>query len=111
PAQRAAAADRLSAAVFSSQVGELWRSAAELAAAGHRLRVRLDIRPDRLRALPWELLRWDGQGSFPRKHLSAWRGPEPQRAGDDERGPVRVLLVVCNPLDNRVKADEELAMI
>jgi CHAT domain len=111
PGQRAAVGDRLSAAILSGQVAELWARVAEFAASGHPLRIRLDIRPGPLRALPWELLRWGDRWTFPQKHLSAWRGPVPQAAEDPDMGPVRVLIVVCNPLDHRIRPDEELAFI
>ena len=75
------------------------------------MRVRVDVRPPRLRALPWELLRSDGNWLFLQSNISAWRGPEPLSATDPDTGPLRVLLVVCNPLDHRVLADDELAMI
>jgi hypothetical protein len=101
----------MTAAVVRGEVAELWAYLAGLSAAGYRLRVRLDVRPPRLRALPWELLRTESNWALLQPNMSAWRGPEPPLAADPDTGPLRVLVVVCNPLDYRVLADDELAVI
>lgn len=109
--QRITAGERLSAAVLGGDVAELWTRAVNLAADGHRLRVRVDVRPPRLRVLPWELLRCGGTWLSLRQNLSAWRGAQPVPPAPEDTGPLRVLVVVCNPLDHRVLADDELAVI
>jgi hypothetical protein len=108
--QRAAVGERLSAALLTGPVAALWTQSAT-AAAGRLLRVRLDIRPGPLRALPWELLRWGDDWAFTQPQLSIWRGPAPKAAGDHDAGPLRVLVVVCNPRDHRIRPDEEVALI
>jgi hypothetical protein len=109
--QRISAGERLATAVLCGEVAELWARTMKLSAGRHRLRFRLDVQPPQLRALPWELLRADGKWAFLEPHISAWRGSELQLAADPDTGPLRVLLIVCNPLDYRVMADNELAMI
>jgi CHAT domain len=109
---RIAKGKQLSDAVFRGKVARLWARLQSLAAAGHPLRVRLDVQPVGLAALPWELLRGEREWIFLQNSLSAWRGPAPRPVTEDaDAGPLRVLVVVCNPKDWRVLADKELAKI
>lgn len=112
PDERIAVGQRLFEAAFREGVAELWGRLRPLAAVGHRLRVCLDVRPDGLRALPWELLRSGTDWVFLNKNVSMWRKLEPAPpAQQADVGPLRVLLVVCNPREPSLMADEELARI
>jgi hypothetical protein len=110
--ERMAVGERLFAALFRDEVADLWARIEQHAGPGHPLRLRVDVRPGRLRTLPWELLRSERDWLFRQKNVSVWRGPEPQPLAEAaDVGPLRVLLVVCNPLDQQILAEEELAVI
>ena len=109
---RKAAGERLFGTAFQGKVAELWSQLRPRVAADQPLRVRLDIQPARLRALPWELLFGLQEWIFLQKNTYTWRGPEPQSPPEgEEKGPLRVLVVVCNPLDWRLLGNQELAGI
>jgi CHAT domain len=107
---RISAGKQLFEMAFRNNVGQLWRRVRAQAGVDHRLRVRFDVRPDWLRALPWEMLRGGQDWIFLERNMFAWRGPDPQPASQDT-GPLRVLVVVCNPMDERILAEQELAEI
>ncbi|GIE85182.1 CHAT domain-containing protein [Actinoplanes regularis] len=91
-------------AVIRDETARLW---AELEEDGSPLRLRLHLPPP-LRALPWELLASGTDRLALRRASTLWRGVPP-RPGDPIDGPLRVLVVVCNPTDRQVLGDEELA--
>jgi hypothetical protein len=110
--KRMEAGQKLFDTVFRDDVAALWATLPPIADAGHRLRVRLDVQPTELAALPWELLSSGGQWAFLRRHVSLWRGPAPQpTAVEPDRGPLRILVVVCNPADHHLLSDQEIAKI
>jgi hypothetical protein len=109
-ADREAVGDRLFAALAGGSVGELWGNVRSSGSALAPLRVCLEIEPQPLRALPWELLRQDHAWLF-RDAKLLWSRGNHTAGGAGERGPLRVLLVVCNPADHKVMADEEVAVV
>lgn len=112
PRDRIAAGQELFGAVFRGEVADLWARLQLRAAEDHPLRIRLDVRPAGLRVLPWELLHGPNDWMFLQNNTSVWRGTEPDPpAGSEDRGPLRVLVVVCNPRDQRLLGDRELAGI
>ncbi len=111
--QRAEIGLRLYRAVFDAAPAGLWAELQDEADEEEPLRVRVDIECAALAQLPWELMR--------DRRLAWWRNSRVllrrgRRVGGpanapQEKGPLRVLLVVCNPSDLRLLADQELAMI
>ncbi|AEV82926.1 hypothetical protein ACWT_1907 [Actinoplanes sp. SE50] len=91
-------------AVIREDTARLWNEVDE---DGTPLRLRLRIPPP-LRGLPWELLASGADRLALRRGGTLWRGGPP-RAGAEVDGPLRVLVVVCNPTDRQVLGDEELA--
>ncbi|MFD7406738.1 CHAT domain-containing protein [Streptomyces sp. NPDC059866] len=113
--QRQVVGRRLYDGLITGDVRRLWDELLAGSSTQRPLRVGLEIGPLRLRALPWELLH-DGLGWVFRDLRQRWRrvrvaapafaGRPPELA---ELGPLRVLLVVCNPQDRSLLADDELA--
>ncbi|MGD6747743.1 CHAT domain-containing protein [Streptomyces sp. BH106] len=113
PQQRADIGLRLYRAVFDAAPAGRWAELQEEASEQDPLHVRVDIESATLAQLPWELMR-DRRQAWSRNNLVLLR--RGRRVGTStesppERGPLRVLLVVCNPSDRRLLADQELAMI
>jgi hypothetical protein len=107
---REAAGDRLFAGMVHGDVAGLWTQLEQAAAANHQVRIRLDVRPPMLKALPWELLR-NGSWVFLRPNMSLWRGPVPVRVDSADAGPLKVLVVVCNPHEMQILGDDELSRV
>lgn len=92
---------------------ELQRGASEK----EPLRVRIDIQCAALAPLPWELMRgtpagqrlWLNGRVLPRRGRLLEAQDQPRQGS--RKGPLRILLVVCNPEDPELLADCELAMI
>jgi hypothetical protein len=106
---------RLYQGLFGRAPHDLWQQLEHEARRQPPLRVRLDIEPPVLSALPWELMR-DEQGAlWLNGRILLRRGRHaatPGRAADgDGLGPLRALIVVCNPRDPHLLADQELARI
>jgi hypothetical protein len=91
-------------AVIRDDTARLWAELAEIRSPV-RLRLRL---PPRLRDLPWELITSGNDRLALLRGRTLWRGVPPE-PGDPIEGPLRVLVVICNPADRQVLADEELA--
>ncbi|MFI9325085.1 hypothetical protein ACIGXI_35640 [Kitasatospora aureofaciens] len=128
--RRRTAGDRLLTLLTPGAVGELWAQVGAKAweedAPTDPVRLSIEITTDDLRLLPWELLRDHGIWLFhdprflgSRRHA---RRPGEERADDRpdqgqqqavpaELGPLRVLLVVCNPADRTNLADQERARV
>jgi len=93
----------------------------ELAHAGHPARLLLDVVPDELRALPWELvLGARGRYLFVGDQPVVMRGcysASPDRASPDRTGPdevvvpISVLVVVGDPNDGLLRSDDEVDAI
>ncbi|WP_425825663.1 CHAT domain-containing protein [Streptomyces fractus] len=105
---------RLHQAVFDAAPDGLWAELQNGATERDPLRVRVDIECPALAPLPWELMR-DGQQALWRNSRVLLRRGRVVAAMEDPQenstGPLRVLLVVCNPRDRHLLADQELAMI
>ncbi|WP_239310007.1 hypothetical protein, partial [Frankia sp. Cj3] len=76
--------------------------------------------PGNLRELPWELIYGDGpagdglSGFFFQDHeipWSLWHRHDGRWAPDREKGPLRVLVVVCEPDTPGLLADQEIVSI
>jgi hypothetical protein len=106
--------ERIGSALFGGlirgKVAELWAGVAAAADAGREIRLRLDVEPTELRGLPWELMR-SNDWLFLRPGVSMWRGPGTAAAGDPISGPLRVLVVVCNPADQAILTEDEVSRI
>lgn len=92
--------------------GLLGAGLAEATGAGP-LRLLLDVRPAGLRVLPWELLRDPDMGTFPfrdRDTPAARVYPKVVRTAD-VAVPAHVLVVVGDPLDDQLGADDEIDAI
>ncbi|MFF7993877.1 CHAT domain-containing protein [Kitasatospora xanthocidica] len=133
--RRKAAGERLFALLTPGTVGTLWgrvRAGARAEGTGaDPVRLSLEIAIEDLRRLPWELLRDGGTWIFHDPKLLVSRRHAPDRAPVEEGsagaagsgaagtgepeggelGPLRVLLVVCNPLDRTDLADQERARV
>jgi hypothetical protein len=105
--------ERIGSALFGGlirgDVAGLWAGVAAAADAGREIRVRLEIGPTDLRGLPWELMRGE-DWLFLRPGVSMWRGLAPS-AADPVIGPLRVLVVVCNPDDRTILIEDEVSQI
>ncbi|MEU9284280.1 CHAT domain-containing protein [Streptomyces sp. NPDC048275] len=126
-AEREKAGDALFAALFGGELAARWAKVTAAADPDQPTRVCLDIEPPELRYLPWELLRNQERWLFRRADLlwrrssvpaQAAKTPQPQpgeaakeSTADCELGPMRVLVVVCNPREHRMLAEKELAWI
>ncbi|MYU21818.1 CHAT domain-containing protein [Streptomyces sp. SID8352] len=114
-AERQAAGEALFEALLGGALNTIWRDVLAAADPDRPARLCLDVRPTELRHLPWELLRSDGRWLFRRPDLLCRRGtvaagaaePDPQ----EELGPLRALVVLCNPREHRLLAEKELAWI
>ncbi|NGN65802.1 CHAT domain-containing protein [Streptomyces sp. A7024] len=109
---------RLYTGVFGGAPADSWPALVAAAAPENLLRVRLDIEDPVLATLPWELMHDDGQHALWRNgRVLLRRGRargNPVAPGEEngaDRGPLRALLVVCNPADHTLLADHELAKI
>ncbi|WP_250036290.1 CHAT domain-containing protein [Paractinoplanes maris] len=91
-------------------VATLWAGVEQAAAANRPVRVRLEIEPAPLRALPWELMR-NGRWTFLRPRFTAWRSDPRSLPGEPIDGPLRVLIVVCNPADRQTLGDDEVSRV
>ncbi|QJY47945.1 CHAT domain-containing protein [Pseudonocardia broussonetiae] len=109
--ERESAGSRLFDGVVRGAVADLWQEVAASHIAGRRLRLRLDVGPQRLRALPWELLRSGSTWLALRQNVVLWRGADPVLPCGDDDGPLRVLIVMCNPLDLGLMGDDELTRV
>ncbi|MFF3765522.1 CHAT domain-containing protein [Streptomyces sp. NPDC001922] len=125
--EREAAGELMYGALFDGPVAELWDGLRPRPGARTPLRVRLEIGPARLRVVPWELLRrgpqwlWQDDRLRLLRHAGAeaaadtrdcrGEGECPVCPGEAELGPLRILVVVCNPRDRTLLADEEVASI
>ncbi|MHC3471424.1 CHAT domain-containing protein [Streptomyces sp. 7R007] len=94
-----------------------WAELLEAASEEHPLRVRIDVGCPQLAPLPWELMRAGraGRRLWLDNRVLLRRGrimEHPARITPvSPQGPLRVLLVVCNPEDPELLADCELAMV
>ncbi|MFJ8925581.1 CHAT domain-containing protein [Streptomyces sp. NPDC102364] len=112
--QRAQIGLRLHLAVFDAAPPDLWAGLQSGVSERDPLRVRVDIECRALAQLPWELMRDRRQAMWREKSVLLRRGRVVTTADSPQgntKGPLRVLLVVCNPRDRRLLADQELAMI
>lgn len=109
------AGDQLYGALLGTGLDEHWADLRRSGTARRPLRVRLDVEPLELRCLPWELLRHRGQWLWRRQELLWRRGIDDDPFGPGELrelGPLRVLVVVCQPPDDdRLLAEREIAAI
>ena len=110
PQERERIGSVLFGGLIRGDVAGLWERVAAEAEAGREIRVRLDVGPAELGGLPWELMRSD-DWLFLRPGVSMWRGPGPADAGDPISGPLRVLVVVCNPDDQTILTEDEVSRI
>ncbi|MCL6671610.1 CHAT domain-containing protein [Streptomyces panaciradicis] len=111
---REQAGERLFSALLDGDLGTVWTELRSRATPRRPLRIRMDIEAPELRPLPWELLRHQGQWLWRRPELRWRRGvaDDSPIAEVRELGPLRALLVVCNPPhDDRLLAEQELATI
>ncbi|MHB9757029.1 CHAT domain-containing protein [Streptomyces sp. BYX5S] len=114
PQQRADVGLRLCQGVFDAAPAGLWPGLLNEASEREPLRVRVDIECRELSRLPWELMRDKRQAWWRNGRLLMRRGrvvTSVKSPHEITRGPLRVLLVVCNPRDRHLLADQELAMI
>lgn len=99
--------------VAGNAVGQAWaRAVSEFRKDGPAsLRTFFDVRPAELSALPWELMmRGDGTHLFLDKGNLCVRGRyRPPDSG--HRAPMRLLVVVGNPYDASLRADDEVDAI
>ncbi|MFE1292460.1 CHAT domain-containing protein [Streptomyces sp. NPDC058751] len=112
-ADREHAGECLYTALLGGALAEEWLSATASHAAPRR--VRLDVEPPELRLLPWELMRHRGRWLWRHPETLWRRGCSVVPRADDpsaQLGPLRVLVVICTPLqDERLLAEQELAAI
>ncbi|MCF3124173.1 CHAT domain-containing protein [Streptomyces arenae] len=117
PQERIAVGLRLHEGLLGGAPEGLWDQVQSDASEGSPLRVRLDIDCLPLAALPWELMRDRRRPLWRNSRVLLRRGRHggpPDKCEDTEAsrmGPLRALLVVCNPNDPDLLADCELAMI
>ncbi|WP_369212262.1 CHAT domain-containing protein [Streptomyces flavofungini] len=94
---------------------DLWQELQDEADEESPLRVRLDIDSLELAVLPWELMRDRQRALWLNSRVLLRRGRHagsPGKAEEGNRmGPLRTLIVVCNPRDPDLLADQELAKI
>jgi len=109
-AAREEVGNQLFAALVHDDVAELWADLERVEAGGDQVRLRLDIQPRMLKALPWELVR-NGNWVSLRKNVSLWRGSAPVPVEHADTGPLRLLVVVCNPQDLQILGDDELSRV
>ncbi len=91
---------------------EWWRTAVQ-AGTGPPAHTMLDVRAPDLRPLPWELMARTPDGHRPfRNPMSSWsRGDGQAREVRELLVPVRVLVVVGDPRDERLRVDDEVDAI
>ncbi len=113
PPARMQAGHDLFKATIRDEVAQLWADVQAAASQDCQVKVRLDADTERLRAVPWELLRSASNWVFLLRNQFWWRGPVPQppASGKSDDGPLRILVVVCNPCDRTQLANKELAEI
>ncbi|WP_419997985.1 CHAT domain-containing protein [Streptomyces boninensis] len=110
--QRRAVGRRLYDAVFGGAPDDSWRALVAAATPENLLRVMVDIQDPVLDTLPWELMHDEGQHALWRNgRVLLRRGRATGNQVSAEKGPLRALLVVCNPADHTLLADQELAKI
>ncbi len=96
----------------ATRVGAWWAQAEDAAADGH-VRTVLDVRAEALRQLPWELLTCEPDGRRPfQSRFKPWvRAAGPGVEAEDLLVPVRMLVVVGDPRDEKLRVDDELDAI
>jgi hypothetical protein len=101
--------DALFGLLSGGELGEAWRQAREASVAG----IVFDVRPAELQALPWEALRDDeGNLTFGTPWQPGIRAMVPYPLTPDPLPlPLHVLVVVGDPADESLKAEEELEAI
>jgi hypothetical protein len=113
-------ADRLTAAgeylyrlVTAGELGAALASALASPGPGGQARsVVFDVRPAELRSLPWELtVAADGTQLFLDEHALCVRARFPADPAEDVLVPGRVLVVVGNPHDAELRAEDEVDAI
>ncbi|MFJ5776074.1 CHAT domain-containing protein [Streptomyces sp. NPDC093094] len=118
--RRRDAGDFLFQLLTPGAVGELWQQTRASGTGSEPLRISIEIAVEDLRSLPWELLRDRETLLFhhPKLLFSRLHSPgrnDPDSVGDQapraELGPLRVLVVVCNPDDWQTLADHEIARV
>ncbi|MDT0479744.1 CHAT domain-containing protein [Streptomyces doebereineriae] len=124
--QRQDLGDALFALLTPGAVGQLWTEALQVGGpAQPAMRMRIEIAVEDLRRLPWELSRDRNRWLFNHSKLLATRqhagtGDEWQQDEDDSPdrfqkarplGPLRVLLVICDPADHKALANSETARV
>ncbi|MET9735104.1 CHAT domain-containing protein [Streptomyces sp. NPDC006458] len=118
--RRQDAGDFLFQLLTPGAVGPLWQQARASGTESEPLRISIEIAVEELRSLPWELLRDRGTLLFhhPKllfSRLHSTERNEPDTVADQapqvELGPMRVLVVVCNPDDRQNLADREIARV
>jgi hypothetical protein len=106
---------RLYEGLFGRAPYDPWEQLEHEARRKFPLRVRIDIEPPELSALPWELMRNKQSALWLNGKVLLRRGrPALTPEGADRNnslGPLRALIVVCNPRDPHLLADQELAKI
>ncbi|MGY1582021.1 CHAT domain-containing protein [Streptomyces sp. MN13] len=116
--ERREAGDCLFKLLTPGPVGPLWHEAQACGTDQEPLRVCLEIEVEDLHSMPWELLRDQGTWLFhhprmlsSRRHTAARSEPntDGHQSPSVELGPLRVLVVVCNPNDRHQLADAEIA--
>lgn len=104
--------DRLGAYLHELITGAAGARLAELTHAGEPSSVVVDVRPADLAALPWEML--DAGQRFPLYPFTdvacPWSRGHWQVTGHPAwtLGPLRLLVVVCDPKDTSLRAEEEI---
>lgn len=114
-----AVGDYLRDLLCRSDIGPAWTqamiAAQEDGVTPEELRLFFDIKPERLRGLPWELI--TGPAGGPPEHVFlspnrlCLRGSYQAVTSDHLPVPVRVLVVVGNPHDKYLRADDEVDAI
>jgi hypothetical protein len=106
---------RLHSGLFGAAPDGLWQELQSGASERDPLRVRIDIVCLALTQLPWELMHDRQRALWLNSHVLLRRGrlavPGENAKESNRKGPLRALLVVCNPRDQHLLADQELAMI
>jgi hypothetical protein len=97
--------------IAEAPVGTWWKNKTSAAGAG-TVRTVLDVVPDDLQTVPWELMRPRGRAPLFRNQQHPWvRARTPWQHLDEMPVPVSVLLVVGDTRSADLEVDEEIAAV